>query len=97
MKDKDYMRESMARYRAELHRSGLCIRCRKPLERERAHRLLCAACADQSRMETTVRRDRLRARGLCIDCGVRAPVTGQIRCRSCALKRAEYQYDKRHK
>lgn len=96
MRDRETATANMERYRAGLHARGLCIRCRKPLERERAHRMLCAECAIQNRMQTNARRDRLRARGLCIDCGVRAPVPGQTRCRSCAIRAAEYQYKKYH-
>ena len=97
MTERDKWREATERYRERLHAKGLCIRCRRPLERERAHRLECAACAAENRLRTEERRERLRARGLCIDCGVRRPVTGQVRCRSCAIKAAEWQYSKHHR
>ena len=96
MKDRKRETETMARYRAAIHARGLCIRCRKPLEPERAHYLECAACMEITRRNTGARRKELIARGLCIDCGKNAAQAGHLRCFGCARRRAEWQEKRRN-
>ena len=90
MRDRKKETENMARYRERIHARGLCIRCRKPLEPERARYYDCQACMEISRRHATERRQNLIARGLCIDCGRNMAQAGRLRCFECARRRAEW-------
>ena len=95
MKDRQREAETRAKYREAIHARGLCIRCRKPLEPERAHYLECAACMEITRRNNGARRQELIARGLCVDCGKNAARAGHQRCFACSLKAAERQAKRR--
>lgn len=85
----DRMNANHKAYRDRLHARGLCIRCRQPLEPERAGVLLCAACAAHSRDLRRARYHRLKDKGLCVVCGRNKTDTGRVKCRTCLLDAAE--------
>lgn len=82
------MNANMKAYRERLHVRGLCIRCRQPLEPERARYMLCEVCARKQRLISRARTERLKAKGLCVWCGFRKAVDGATMCRTCKLRQA---------
>lgn len=75
-------------YRNRLRGQGLCIRCRNPVEPERAGKSLCVACARIQREKAILRRERLHAAGLCEICGKRPARPGVHQCMACGIKHA---------
>lgn len=78
-------------YRDRLHARGLCIRCRQPLEPERAGKMLCAACADYDCAAHRARYHRLKNDGVCVSCGKRMAAKGRTLCKPCLFDRAARQ------
>lgn len=94
---RQYLRERRAWYKEH----GICVCC---LTNWAAPgRTQCETCTkligerveqrDPGRMKRRAynreRRERLTARGLCIDCGRRPAIEGQTRCHTCARKKRE--------
>ena len=77
-------------YRAKLHAAGLCVKCRRPVEDERAGRQMCAACARAQNERQHKRRARLVAAGICEICGREPARNGSTVCLACGVRRAEY-------
>ena len=80
---------------------GICVGCR--MAYAEPGRVYCAKCARKRRVSAEKhdpgnvihrqfnkdRRDRLKAEGLCIDCGKKPAADGKLRCRTCGAKQNE--------
>ena len=97
--------EALKQYHRELYRwyvdRGICFYCKKAYAEP--GRTYCKKCLqrklamnerrDPDRVKRNSynreRRERLKAEGLCVDCGRRPAVEGQTRCPVCAQKKRE--------
>lgn len=75
--------------------AGLCIHC--PNQAEKGH-VRCEICKEITADYCAGRRDILKLKGLCANCGKSAPVEGKVVCAGCVEKQRinnKRRYDKR--
>ena len=77
--------ESKRAYNRRIHETGVCIRCRNPLEPERSEHLLCAACQDEEvDRKRRIRLERVQ-NGTCVRCGIAPARKGRQMCFRCSM------------
>ena len=83
----EWQKRAYDRYKAQ----GLCVNCGKPVESERAGKLLCATCAANGSNYERKRYERYKAEHKCVNCGKQDKNTlkGKTRCFNCAIKESE--------
>lgn len=82
-----WQKRAYERYKAQ----GLCVKCLKPVEPERAGMIECVNCAAKAGANTKARYERYKSEQRCVVCGKQDKNTlgGRTRCFDCAVKGAD--------
>jgi predicted amidophosphoribosyltransferase len=65
------------------HNKGLCVNCKKPLDREGWY---CVKCVEYFKIWQRERIKKLSGEGLCVQCGKNVVAKSNIRCEKCLDK-----------